>query len=276
MNQRIDGGFNPERRARHREVRPRRDEPEATGQWATRALQLASERERQSATGAVAADGDVAFRNAMPAQPPPHGQSIVIGGGKGMFGREPVTNGEGPRARVATGLGDHAPMAQDRAGAIASTVEEQQRARLVRARDDRPLAGDAIAVDRFERHILGDRPDCADLVQSLATGRPSDGTRPGGQQDADGVDLVGRHDRASPQPAAQRMETNPGARLSQARSPRCGKEFRCDRIVTASNSTRRREQMRGSPAARPFLPSPFPPGPTSASGMTAVPMVFAA
>src|SRR6185312_17281940 len=110
----------------------------------------------------------------------------------GVIGREPVTDRQRPHARRAAGFRHHAAVTDNRAGAIAATVEEHQDARRVAAGSQRPFAAHAIAIDVLELHIFGHRPRRADLVEPLTPFRPSDRPRLRTQQGTNGIDLVVR------------------------------------------------------------------------------------
>ncbi len=75
LNERIDGAFARERRARHGEIDPRRQEPETAGQILARALELPDQSERQIRARAVAPDRNVFGRVAVAAQAPPDGRA---------------------------------------------------------------------------------------------------------------------------------------------------------------------------------------------------------
>src|SRR5580704_19678877 len=84
-------------------------------------------------------------------------------------------------------------MAHNRARAIAPAVEEEQHPGGIAARNDRPLALEAVNVDRLELDVAGDRPDGANLLDPLAPLLPSDRPRLGLQKVADGVDFALGH-----------------------------------------------------------------------------------
>ena len=131
--------------------------------------------------------------NPSTAQECPGFQRVVIGGGKGMFRREPVLDRKRPRPCRASRLGHHPPMAHDRARAISAAVKEEQHIGGIAARNDRPFAFEAIDVDRLELDVAGDRPDRANLLDALPPLLPPD--RPGLalQKVADGVDFTLGH-----------------------------------------------------------------------------------
>ena len=84
-------------------------------------------------------------------------------------------------------------MAEDGTGAISAAMEEHQNAIGIAAGDDRPLARYAAEIDRGESHVIGYGPDRTDLVETLSPLSPTDGSRLGGQQRADGLDFVLSH-----------------------------------------------------------------------------------
>ncbi len=186
-----------ERRAGHREVGPRRDQPGAGRQFLAGRAQPVDQPKRQVAAGAVAADGDSRRRNALLAQEAPRGERILMRGRVGMFGRAAVVDCERAHPRRASGLRHHAPMADDRTGAVSAAVEIQQRARRFAAGDDRPFARHAVAIDRLAFHVGCHRPGRSDFVQTLPPLRPADRPRLRAQQCADGVDLAVSQGRIS-------------------------------------------------------------------------------
>src|SRR5262249_25155122 len=93
----------------------------------------------------------------------------------------------------APGLGHHAAMAANGAGAVAAAMEEQEHAARVASRSNRPLPGHAAEVDLGERDVRGDGPDGADVVEALAPLRPPGGPWLGRQQCADSLDLMLSH-----------------------------------------------------------------------------------
>src|SRR5208337_5155921 len=149
--------------------------------------------------------------------------------------------------------------------AIAAAVEEHQRAGSVAARDDRPFAGDAVAVDRFEHDILGDRPDCADLVQPAATRLPTDRPRLGRQKGANGGDIAYGHGQTFREHRSRRRRP----RRDQTDAPwlRQSRRFESVKPIGTADSVgplscypfEARPQTRGSPTAKPYPPSPMPP-----------------
>ncbi len=72
-------------------------------------------------------------------------------------------------------------------------MEKQQYAGGIAVGRDRPFAGHAVDVDRIEPHVIGCRPNGADLVEALAPFRPPDGSWFGAQQFADGVNFIVTH-----------------------------------------------------------------------------------
>ena len=108
----------------------------------------------------------------------------------GMLGRAAVVDRERAHPRRASGLRHHAPMADDRAGAVSAAVKIQQHARRFAAGNDRPFAGHAVAIDRLAFDVGCHRPGRPDLVETLPPLRPADRPRLRAQQCADGVDLA--------------------------------------------------------------------------------------
>src|SRR5580700_9707318 len=100
-------------------------------------------------------------------------------------------------------------MALDRARAIAAAVEEQQHARRIAARRQRPFAGDAAEIDAFERDVAGHRPDRADLLDPRPPLGPAHRSRLRYQQRADRIDIAG-HART---PISRHNERKPSRRV---------------------------------------------------------------
>src|SRR5262249_8127926 len=75
--------------------------------------------------------------------------------------------------------------------------KDHQDPRRVTPRNNGPFTRYAAQVDRRKPHILGDRPDGADLVEPLAPLGPADRSGLGPQQGTDRVDLVLAHSSAS-------------------------------------------------------------------------------
>ena len=182
-----------ERRPRHREIGPGRDEPKAGGQFLARALQFPGERKRQSTAGAVAADRNAARRISELEQAPPRGQRVVVSGGERMLGREAIADGERAHLPCPSGFGHHPAVAHDRARAISPAVKEHQHPGRVAAGSDRPFARHAVEIGRLELDVAGDRPDRADFVKALAASLPAHRARLGAKQSANGVDFALGH-----------------------------------------------------------------------------------
>ena len=111
----------------------------------------------------------------------------------GVFGRPTVIDCKRPRTRIAPGFRHQAAVTDNRAGAVSAAMEIQQHARRPAAGNDRPLTGDAIAIDRLAFHIRRHRPGRSDFIEALPPLRPADRPRLRAQQCADGVDLAVRH-----------------------------------------------------------------------------------
>ena len=112
-----------------------------------------------------------------------------------MLGRQPISHGQRPYPRGATGLGHHATMAADGAGAVAPAMEEQQHTGGIAAGRGRPFSRHAVEIDGIELHVGRHRPERADLVEALTALWPSDRSRLGRQQRTDGIDFVPFHQR---------------------------------------------------------------------------------
>ena len=93
VNKRIDRVLAGERRAGHRQVRPRRYQPRTGGKRFTGAAQRVDERNRKPATGAVAADGDMRGADCLGEHKTPGRECIFERGGKRMLGCQPITDG---------------------------------------------------------------------------------------------------------------------------------------------------------------------------------------
>jgi len=143
---------------------------------------------------AVAADRDMARFDPLLAQEAPRFQRVLVRRRIRMLGRKPIVDRKRAHARRAAGLGHHAAMADDRARAIAATVKEQQHARGVAPRHDRPFAVDGAEIDLLELDVAGDRPGRADLVDARPPLAPAHRARLCRQQRADGVDFA--HEQA--------------------------------------------------------------------------------
>ena len=105
----------------------------------------------------------------------PSRERVVEGRGEGMLGSQSVAHRERPDSRRPPRLGDHAAMAEDRAGAIAAAMEKHQDGRGVTAWRDRPFAGHSVKIGRGKSDVGGGRPDGANLIEALAPLGPSDG-----------------------------------------------------------------------------------------------------
>src|SRR5262249_58198018 len=101
----------------------------------------------QSAAGAVTADRDMPGGNSVLAQETPRRKRIVERGGKRVLRRQSIADRERVDTRRAPGLGHHAAMAHDRAGAIAAAVEAHPSPRRIAGGNGRPFAWHAIAID---------------------------------------------------------------------------------------------------------------------------------
>src|SRR5262249_52553976 len=117
-------------------------------------------------------------------------QRIVERCGKAMLRRQPIADSQRADFGRTPGLGHHAPMAVNGAGAIATTMEEQEDAAGVASRRYRPLPGYAGDVDRGECYVRGDGPNGTNLVEAPTPFRPSNRPRLGSQQCTDGLYLV--------------------------------------------------------------------------------------
>src|SRR6185369_17816652 len=113
-------------------------------------------------------------REALLAQETPGSQGILHCRGKWMLGRQPISHGQRSYPRGATGLGHHATMAADGAGAVAPAMEEQQNTGGIAAGRGRPFSRHAVEIDGIELHVGGHRPERTDLVEALTTSWPSD------------------------------------------------------------------------------------------------------
>ena len=109
----IAGVLARHRRFRHRQVRPGRDEPDAGWGGGVVGEQPVDERDGEARAGAVAADHDVRGHKSLPAQERPGLESIVVGRGKRMFGRQPVLDRERPDARRPARFRHHPAMTQN-------------------------------------------------------------------------------------------------------------------------------------------------------------------
>jgi hypothetical protein len=107
-----------------------------------------------------------------------------------MLRGQVITDGERAHSGGPPGLGHHAAVAYNGAGAIAATVQEHQHAAFVAAGRDRPFSRHAIDIDGTHLDVVSHRPSRAYLVEALAPLGPSHRTRLGTQQRANGVDLA--------------------------------------------------------------------------------------
>ena len=190
VDQRVHGVFARHRRSGHRQIHPGRSKPSARGLLLSTGAQAIDQSRREAATGAVAADGDARRRNALSAQKAPRDQRVIEGCGKRMLRSQAIADGERAHSGGAPGLGHHAAVAYNGAGAISATVQEHQHAAFVAAGRDRPFSRHAIDIDATHLDVVGHRPNRTYFVEALSPLGPSRRTRLGAEKRANGVDLA--------------------------------------------------------------------------------------
>src|SRR5437762_550944 len=103
-----------------------------------------------------------------------------------MLGCQSIGNRQCPYSGRSARLGYHATMTQDRAGAVAATMEKHQNAGGSAARHDGIFSRHAAYIDCSELHVVSYWPNGTDIVEAPSSLRPADRTWLGTQQCADG------------------------------------------------------------------------------------------
>ena len=109
-----------------------------------------------------------------------------------MLGCKPVADRQSPQSAGTAGLGHHAAVTADGAGAIAAAVKEDQNTGGIASWGDRPLTWQAVHIDWLERDIFSHWPDRSHFVQPLPPLRPALRPRLRGQQGSDHFEFIGR------------------------------------------------------------------------------------
>ncbi len=189
VNERIDVVLAGEARPRHRQIRPRRNEPGAGRQRLAGHPQRVDQLNGEIAARAVAGDHDVRRRNAQLPQITPCRERVVERRRKRMLRRQPIADRERAHPRRPPRLRHHAAMARNRARAIAPAMEINEHPRRIAARHARPFPRHPVEIDRLELHIGRNRIDRAHLIKPRAAFGPPDGPRLASEERTDGIDF---------------------------------------------------------------------------------------
>src|SRR5262249_30285737 len=102
---------------------------------------------------------------------------VLAVGREGSRAHKPIANCQRSHPGGPACLGYHAPVAEDRTGAIATAMEKHQNASVIAAWNNRPLSRYAAEVDRSDLHVLGYGPNGTDLVEALSPLGPTNRSR---------------------------------------------------------------------------------------------------
>ncbi|EIN01455.1 LuxR family transcriptional regulator [Paraburkholderia hospita] len=140
VKHRIDAVVGLQRRARRREIGPRRKQDRACRQRLTRIAQRDERREREAAARRIACDHDRVGLRAVFEQATVRGQYIVERGGKRVFGREPVIERERARAAARCESKGRRAMRLRRAEIIPAAMQIEDRRRVPAVDARQPFA----------------------------------------------------------------------------------------------------------------------------------------